>query len=313
MLASCNKQEAMLSNEELKTLDSLALKVAVMPVMDCLPVYYAQRTGLMKEMDLNVSLKEFNAQMDIDTAIVNGSVEVAYTDLIRMVRLTKDAKGIQAIMQAQGAYSLIAIKGKRVSKLNQMKERMIGITRLSATDYWCDELIDRNKSLTENDIYRPQINDVQLRAEMLKTGLIDAAIVPEPYATWMKILGNKILFESDKKAPLLGTWVVTDHRQIGKRKHDQVKKFVEAYNQAVEDMNNGVMTDTIKAILHQTYRIPKAICDTMRLEKMVPATLPSAKDLETACNFLKKRERMPEGLKTDSLIEKRFIPQKKEE
>ena len=49
-MASCtSKQEAMLSSEEEAQTDSLTLRIAVMPVMDCLPIYYAQRTGLMKD------------------------------------------------------------------------------------------------------------------------------------------------------------------------------------------------------------------------------------------------------------------------
>ena len=44
-MASCtSKQEAMLSSEEEAQTDSLTLRIAVMPVMDCLPIYYAQRT-----------------------------------------------------------------------------------------------------------------------------------------------------------------------------------------------------------------------------------------------------------------------------
>ena len=47
MLASCvQKQEAMLSDTEGSRADSLALHVAVMPAMGCLPVYYACMTGL---------------------------------------------------------------------------------------------------------------------------------------------------------------------------------------------------------------------------------------------------------------------------
>ena len=48
--------------------DSLALKVALMPTLDCLPFYYAQRCGLFKELGLDIRLQTFNAQMDCDTA-----------------------------------------------------------------------------------------------------------------------------------------------------------------------------------------------------------------------------------------------------
>ena len=62
--------------------DSLALKVALMPTLDCLPFYYAQRCGLFKELGLDIRLQTFNAQMDCDTAFARRHVDVSYTCLL---------------------------------------------------------------------------------------------------------------------------------------------------------------------------------------------------------------------------------------
>ena len=52
--------------------DSLALKVALMPTLDCLPLYVASMYNLFDSLGADVRLKPYTAQMDCDTALRNG-------------------------------------------------------------------------------------------------------------------------------------------------------------------------------------------------------------------------------------------------
>mgnify|MGYP000473106749 FL=1 len=54
---------------ELQRIDSLALKVAVVPTLDCLPVYLAKDERLFDTLGVDVHLKIFNAQIDCDQAV----------------------------------------------------------------------------------------------------------------------------------------------------------------------------------------------------------------------------------------------------
>ena len=183
MLASCaHKQEAMLSVQEEEKTDSMALRIALMPTLGCLPIYYAQRTGIADSLKLDIRLLHYTAQMDIDTAIVRGHADIAYTDIIRAIRLS-DSCFVTAFLSADEPISLVAPKGKRISKMKQMNEKMIAICRLSATDYWCEKMLD-NAKINQDSVYKPQINDVKLRCKMLCTGLLESAMLEEPYASW---------------------------------------------------------------------------------------------------------------------------------
>ena len=71
--------------------DSLALKMAVMPTLDGMPLYLAKTRGWFDSLNVDVRLKVRNAQMDCDTALVGGSVEGAVTDVKRMERMVAQA------------------------------------------------------------------------------------------------------------------------------------------------------------------------------------------------------------------------------
>lgn len=282
MLASCSqRQEAVQFEADSTGIDSTVLRVAVMPAINCLPVFYAERSGLADSVGLDMVILRFQAQMDIDTAIVNGHVDVAYTDLIRQTRLSKQVE-LTPIAGCDEPLSLISLKTKRVKQVNQMKEQMIAVSRLSATDYWCDRLLDSART-SYDDIYRPQVNDVRLRAEMLRQGLIDAAIMGEPFATWMTMLGHKRLFQSKGKQPRLYAWAATTATK------QQQQDFLNLMDEAVKRMKRDSEAGLLRDILKQEYQLPAEAVDSMALQPLSPPADIQESDIKAAEEWLKKR------------------------
>ena len=254
----------------------------------------------MDSIGLNIRLQRFQAQMDIDTAIIYNHVDIASSDLIRALRLWTDTTQVRAFMAVDEPISLVALKGKRVSKVHQLKEKMVAICRLCITDYWCDQMIDSTE-VSHEDFYRPQVNDVVLRTEMIRTGLMDAAILPEPYATWMKAAGHKELKRTDEKSPHLAVWVMQNHHRTDSIKVGQIKDFRHVYDKAVEQLNKGAYPDTVTAILQQEYGIQAQALDSLVLPKLKQSMNPEKKDAEIAAKWLKSRNRLPKTAKQDSL------------
>lgn len=282
MLASCSqRQEATQFQADSTGIDTTVLCVAVMPAMSCLPVYYAEKTGLADSLGLEMQLLRYQAQMDIDTAIINGYADIAFTDLIRCARLSKQVD-LAPIASCNEPLSLISLKTKRVKQVNQMKEQMIAVSRLSATDYWCDRVLDSTRT-SYDDIYRPQINDVWLRAEMLRQGLIDAAIMGEPFATWMTMLGHKRLFESRGKQPQLYAWAASTATK------QQQKAFLNVLKEATTRLSKPSEATLLRDILKQEYQLPPALVDTLELQRVKQVTTVRESDITAAQDWLKRK------------------------
>ena len=282
MLASCShKQEATQFEADSTSIDTTVMRIAVMPAMNCLPVYYAEKTGLADSLSVEMKLLRYQAQMDIDTAIVNKHVDIAYTDLIRCTRLSKQVS-LTPFASCDEALSLISLKTKRVKQINQMKEQMIAVSRLSATDYWTDRLLDSTRT-SYDDIYRPQVNEVWLRAEMLRQGLIDAAMMGEPYANWMTMLGHKRLFQSKGKQPRLYAWAARS--SVSKR---QQKAFLDLLKEATDRMSKESEAEILRDILKQEYALPADIADSLKLPLPKSPSDISQSDVEEAEKWLNK-------------------------
>ena len=308
LFVSCHQEQTSVSPEEQAREDSLALHVAVVPVMDCLPIYYADHIGMFAQAGLSIRLQEHLSQMDSETALRNGDAEVAYTDIARILELQGDSATFRIIMGMRGRTSLVAARSKRIRSLKHLKERMVALDRLSAADYWSDKVMQK-AGLDQADIYRPQINDLRLRTSMLKEALVDAALLPEPYATQAERAGNPRLFTSNDSVRLFTGMAIAVCSLRDSMRTAQISRFVRVYNMAVEEINQRPDTKALQTILHQAYALPTEIADSVKIPVYAKATLPSDKDADLVQQWLYQRERKIRQSARDSLFYRQFLPE----
>ena len=291
LLVGCQTEKG-LSPEEQARRDSLAFHVAVMPTADCLPFYIAEKTGLFDSVGVDVRLHTYQAQLDIDTALARGHVHLAYSDLIRARMLEKDSVKVQAVAAADADLTLITARRGRVRKLNQLKEKMVAIARHSITDYWSDQLTD-SATLKRDDIFRPQINSLRIRCDMILNNTMDAAFFPEPYASQLRLQGNHTHFPTHGKQPRLGAWLVPEQVMTDAKRKEELQQLWKAYNRAADRLNNH-RTDSVANIYRSIYGVPDSLCDS--LLRLLPRfkhqeTVQEA-DREAALQWLKGRKQV---------------------
>ncbi len=288
-LASCNKREAMLSahGAEGKQDKDTTLSVAVVPELDCLPVYYAKRMGLFDSLGLDVRLLQYAAQADADTALARGRATLGHTSLARIeVMARKDGDTLAPAAMTSEPLYLITARTKRISKTKQLAGAVVAIDRHSDADLWSDS-VAALAGLEATDIYRPQINDLSLRTLMLTEQLVDAAFLPEPWATQARLDGNRQVFATP--ASWQGfTCFATKQSKQAKAK---VKLFIQAYNEAAKRLNATPEPDTLRAILQEQYGLEPQTADTLvaLLPRLAPAHAPSDSLRATAAKWIVKR------------------------
>ena len=127
------KREAAENRREAMRKDSAALKVAVLPTLDCLPLYVAEYYQLFDTINGGVRLKRFTAQMDCDTAMERGRVEGTVTDLVRAIRMQQRGTKLRYVTVTNAYWQLITNRNARIHQLKQLDDKMVAMTRFSAT------------------------------------------------------------------------------------------------------------------------------------------------------------------------------------
>ena len=158
---------------EAMRLDSAALKIAVLPTLDCLPLFVAEQEHLLDTLNGGVRLKMYQAQMDCDTALERKRVEGMVTDLVRAVRINNSGTKIRYVAVTNAYWQLIGNRLSRVKQIKQLNDKIVGMTRYSLTDMLCDRVADSVKIPREH-LFKVQLNDIKVRMLMLQNNEIDA-------------------------------------------------------------------------------------------------------------------------------------------
>ena len=283
--------------------DSTALHVALMPCLDCLPIYYAQQTGIYRRLGLDLCILSLQAQMDVDTALLRRRAEVAYTDLIRAMMIQQtDTFDLRVTHATQGALELVTARKHHLRYLSRLKEKMVAVARHSITDYWSDRLTDTAR-LERDEIFRPQINDIRLRTDMLCAGTMDAAFLPEPYASEARLRGNTSHLDTRELTPRLTCFAVASWTLRDSTRKAQMDLLWQGYEQAEEEINAG-QRDSVAVWLRQVCLTPDTLVGRIvqDLPQLEPLTKPRQRDIETALQWLESRQKRHETYSARHLV-----------
>lgn len=221
---------------EAARLDSAALKIAVMPTLDCLPLWVAQHHQLFDTIYGGVRLKLYTAQMDCDTALQRGRVEGSITDLVRAMRMERQGTKMRYMAVTNAYWQLITNRNARILQLRQLDDKMVAMTRYSATDLLTDWVVDSVK-LQREHLFRVQVNDVGVRLLMLQNNEMDALWLTEPQATASRLMKHHVIVDSRESAMQLGMLAFREQEMCRQARGRQYDLFVRAYNQACDSIN----------------------------------------------------------------------------
>ncbi|MBF1577637.1 MAG: ABC transporter substrate-binding protein [Prevotella sp.] len=286
ILVSCGKSDKELQAERQaqkvaeREAYQKAYKIAVMPTMDCLPAYLLKDSLLYDTAKVDIRLCRFNAQMDCDTAMIGGSVQAAFSDLVRTERLKHRNKVLMHYLTDTNLnWQLIADKDSKLKQLSDLSDKIVAMTRFSGTDLLTDMAVKKAKP--KYQVFRVQVNDVLVRLAMLQNHEIDAYWFAEPQITKALSADNNSLFNSEDAGVHLGVVAIMDKV----RRQDEEAAFAAAYDKAVEQINkNGVKY--YSALIQKYMKVDESVVRALPDIKYTKIGPPRKANLLMARNFL---------------------------
>ena len=229
-----------------------------MPTMDCLPIFLLKDSALYNPDDIDIRLKEYTSQRDCDTAMINGRVQAAVTDLVQAEYLKEEKSAVLDYMtETNATWQLMATPASGIKQVEDLGDKVIGLAFNSVTQYFTIQVISSHS--IKNRTYGSQINDIFIRMQMLRNKQLDAVWTSEPQTTQAKILGNKEIYNSTKQDFTPGAIVFVNAPKVEKR-----KAFEDAYNKAVDMINK-----------HPIQYFAPLIKKYMRVDNKVISALPN--------------------------------------
>lgn len=268
--------------------DSAALKIAVMPTLACLPLYVAEQEQLFDTLNGGVRLKPFKAYIDCDTALERKRVEGSVSDLVRAACIEKRGTKLRYVAVTNAYWQLITNKNSRIHQLKQLDDKMIAMTRFSVTDMLSDMIVDSVK-LRDEHVFRVQINDVDVRMQMLQNNEMDALYFEEPLATMARQAKNAVVLDSRSMDMQMGVVVFREQEMRHPERHKQLDLFVKAYNAACDSINKKGIRH-YRDIVMKKCGVAAAVVDSLPKNlKYQHAVGPRQKDVDRVQKWLNKK------------------------
>ena len=232
-LLSCSKQEKTVESRA-QVSDSTALRVAVFPSSDALPLLLANDWGILE-------IAVYRSQLDAEKALADGKADVVLTDKHRIEWWQRKGTPIQFAFATRRPLYIVPNKQLRITRIDQLDDRMIAGSRYSLDDDFTDQAVAKIKK-RKGQILRPQINSVELRLSMLLAGQLDAAVLNTLQAAKARAAGYSPLNIAEGVA-LEGA---VAYRAAESQRH-RVAKLQSAYQKAVERLHRSATMPTISA------------------------------------------------------------------
>lgn len=244
------------------------VKVAVLPILDALPMYVADAQGYFKDEHLDVQFIPVSSAAERDQVIQAGQADAMINDLISTMLYNKDQTQIVIVDFARTAtpdfpqYRVLAAKDSGIQTVDDLRGVDIGVSEGTVIEYTTDRLLEE-AGLSPSDIKTLAVPKIPDRMSLLDSGELKAANLPDPLASLAIQNGARVIID-DTRDPKYGNSVISFRTDYIQKHPDAVRGFLAAVQKAAADINadktqwDTLLTDKslVPAPLMGTYKIP---------------------------------------------------------
>ncbi|MCH5277276.1 MAG: ABC transporter substrate-binding protein [Desulfovibrionaceae bacterium] len=178
----------------------LSLKIGVLPAADSILLHVAADEGLFAAQGLHVELVPFLSALELGAAMRAGELDGHFGDIINVL-LQREAGVDQAIVATstrsrpfQRHFGLALSPRVQARSLAELEGADIAVAGATIVDYLLDRMLDE-RGLPRDFFRRQDIRQIPVRLQMLLSGRLKAALLPEPLLTLVETEGARIVWD----------------------------------------------------------------------------------------------------------------------
>lgn len=283
--------------------NSRKIRIGILPVIDTLPLVVADSEGFFKKEGLDVELVVFNSALERDAAFTAGTLDGAFGDLINFFLMVKNGIDTKLVCESYHTseksvmFGLLASPVSSIKNVNDIKNEQVAISRGSIIDFFLDQIII-SKKISPEKINKLEVKAIPVRYQMLISGSVKLALLPEPLVSKAIKDGAKLIAD-DRGLDTTAT-VIMFKNDFLKENNPQMEKFINAYNTSVKTINSN--PEKFKDLMVSKLRLPADIRDSYKAPVFNEAALPAEKDVMLVYSWMKKNNMISIPVEYQKLI-----------
>ncbi|WP_322806045.1 ABC transporter substrate-binding protein [Thermanaerothrix sp.] len=251
-----------------KPAEIVTIRVALLPILDGLPIVVAQQEGLFEKHNVKVEILPVSSGPERDQMVAAGQADAMVNELTSVMFFNKETPQVQAVRFArtatadQALFRVLAAKGANIKQVADLKGVPVGVSQATVIEYLTQRLLEV-QGFQPDEIQTISVPKIPDRMALLASGELKAAMLPEPFATLAEQQGALPLFD-DTLAPEYSFSMISVRKALIDQHPQAVKAFLMAIEEAVQHINadpqkySGLMVEQkmVPAPLAESFRVP---------------------------------------------------------
>lgn len=285
------------------------LRIGVLPITDVIPFYIAQEQGYFQKQGLNVELVSASSAAERDQMMITQQIDGELNDLVSTVLFNKDKTNIKIVRTARIAFSnapeywILVPKESPVKTAQDLKGKEIAVSQNTVIEYVTDRLLEM-EGLTPADIKTTNVPSIPTRLQLIAQNQVAAATLPDPLASLAILQGARIALD-DSKHPEVSMSVISFRGDIVAQRATDVKKFLAAYDLAIQDIRTR--PDQFRNTLIEKGRVPDQLKDKYQFPPFPDPGIPTKAQWDDVVKWAMEHKLITAPVTFESSVDAGFV------
>jgi NitT/TauT family transport system substrate-binding protein len=286
------------------------LKIAVLPIIDTLPMYVAQQEGLFAKHGVHVEFIPVASAPERDQLLAAGGADGTINETLAVMLFNRENVQMQVVRYAlrptegNGHFFILASAKSGIASVDGLKGVEIGVSQGTVIEYVTERLLQAD-GFTPDEIKTIAVPKIPDRMALLASGELPAGVMPDPLASLVVSQGGVIVTD-DSSHPEYGFSVISFRKAVIDANPEAVKGFLAAVEEATGLLNADPAK--YKNLLSEQKLVPPPLMESYRAPVFPTAGVPSPEEWADALNWLKAKGILKADVSYEDSVNASLLP-----
>lgn len=307
---ACTAPQTATPPAETQAVAAPTLKMALLPIIDNLPMYVAQQEGLFDKHGVKVEFISVASAAERDQVIAAGQADGMINEIISTLLYNKENVQVQIVRFArlptpEFAQYHILVSGKSgITSVEQLKGVEIGVSQGTIIEYVTYRLLEA-EGLNTADIKTIAVPKIPDRMALLSSGELKAATLPDPLSYLAVQQGASFLVQ-DSKHPQYGHSTYAFRMAVIQEQPNAIRAFLAAIEDAVALINAD--PNRWDNLLKEQKLVPEPLLATYVLPPFPAKGVPGEELWSDVLAWAKEKSLVPGDVSYFASVTSEFLP-----